>query len=86
MKAISRKMSDYMCEKITIKTDYIPLGQFIKLINIFDSGGMIKGYIQDVGVVVNREREHRRGKKLYPDDIIEIDDVGRFQVVKEAGT
>ncbi|WP_309545316.1 RNA-binding S4 domain-containing protein [Virgibacillus dokdonensis] len=51
-----------MCEKIMIQTEYIQLGQFIKLINILDSGGMIKTYLQDVGVLVNGEREHRRGR------------------------
>ncbi|WP_382401387.1 S4 domain-containing protein YaaA [Lentibacillus salinarum] len=70
-------------EKITIQTDYIPLGQFIKLLNIFDSGGMIKAFLQDVGVLVNGETEHRRGRKLYPDDVIEIDDMGVYMVTKD---
>ncbi|API92224.1 MULTISPECIES: S4 domain-containing protein YaaA [unclassified Virgibacillus] len=69
-----------MCEKITIQTEYIQLGQFIKLINILESGGMVKTYLQDVGVLVNGEREHRRGRKLYNGDMVEIDEVGCFQV------
>ncbi|NBJ69784.1 MULTISPECIES: S4 domain-containing protein YaaA [Clostridia] len=69
-----------MCEKIKIQTEYIQLGQFIKLINILESGGMVKAYLQDVGVLVNGEREHRRGRKLYNGDMVEIGEVGCFQV------
>lgn len=61
-------------EKIYIDTPYITLGQLIKLLNIFDSGGMIKHFLQDEGVIVNDEREHRRGRKLYEHDVIEINE------------
>lgn len=59
--------------EIEIKTDYITLGQFLKLANILESGGMIKGYLQDQGVLVNGEHENRRGRKLYPDDIVKVE-------------
>ena len=61
-------------EKIYIDTSYITLGQFLKLLNIFDSGGMIKHYLQDVGVIVNDELEQRRGRKLYENDVIIVND------------
>lgn len=73
-----------MHEEIKIDTDYITLGQFLKLLNIFDSGGMVKAYIQDVGVTVNNELEHRRGRKLYPNDVIEVESHGSYIVKKEA--
>lgn len=59
-------------EKIYINSSYITLGQFIKLLNIFDSGGMIKHFITEEGVLVNNALEHRRGRKLYKNDKIEI--------------
>ncbi len=71
-------------EEVKISTDYITLGQFIKLLNIFDSGGMVKAYLQDVGVMVNNEKEHRRGRKLYPNDVIEIEEHGSYIVKNEA--
>lgn len=71
-------------EEIEINTAYITLGQFIKLINVFDSGGMIKSYIQDQGVLVNNELEKRRGRKLYPDDVVIIEDIGTYTVSKRA--
>lgn len=72
-------------EEIQIGTPYITLGQFIKLANVFESGGMIKGYIKDEGVLVNGEWEHRRGRKLYIDDVIEIKQAGTYIVKGEGG-
>lgn len=69
-----------MIEKISIKTEYITLGQFLKLANIFDSGGMIKHFLRDTGVLVNGNKEHRRGRKLYPGDVVEVETVGKFIV------
>lgn len=70
-------------EKISISTPYITLGQFLKLANIFDSGGMIKTYIKDVGVLVNDEKEQRRGRKLYPGDKVVVDETGTYIVEQE---
>ena len=67
-------------ETIEIETEFITLGQLLKLINIFESGGMIKGFLQEQGVLVNGEREHRRGRKLYEDDVVEVEDIGSYLV------
>ncbi|GGA70479.1 S4 domain-containing protein YaaA [Ornithinibacillus halotolerans] len=72
-----------MQTQIEINTEYITLGQFVKLTNILESGGMVKAYLQDVGAVVNGELEHRRGRKLYPNDVVEIEGAGSFIVVKK---
>ncbi|WP_188456210.1 S4 domain-containing protein YaaA [Virgibacillus oceani] len=72
-----------MHEKIEIETEYITLGQFLKLANIFESGGMIKGFLQEQGVDVNGEKEHRRGRKLYEDDVVEIDNAGSYIVASK---
>lgn len=72
-----------MKEKISISTEFITLGQLIKLANILESGGMIKAYLKDKGVLVNGEREHRRGRKLYLGDEVHIEEVGTFIVDHE---
>lgn len=72
-----------MKNEVQIKTEYITLGQFIKLLNILDSGGMVKAFIQEKGAIVNGELEHRRGRKLYPNDVVEIDGFGSYIVIKE---
>lgn len=65
-------------EKISITDERINLGQFLKLTNLFDSGGFIKNYLQNEGVFVNNVKEHRRGRKLYNDDVVQIDESNIF--------
>ncbi|MFA1819627.1 S4 domain-containing protein YaaA [Virgibacillus oceani] len=72
-----------MHEQVNISTEYITLGQFIKVINILESGGMVKLFLQQEGVIVNGEQEHRRGRKLYPNDLVEIEGIGSYIVTKE---
>ncbi|WP_090872492.1 S4 domain-containing protein YaaA [Oceanobacillus limi] len=72
-----------MHEKIEISTEYITLGQFVKLANILESGGMVKSFLQDQGVLVNGEREHRRGRKIYPNDVVVIEGAGSYIAVKQ---
>ncbi len=81
--SLNLKVGGKMEEHIEISTDYIPLGQFLKLANILESGGMIKVFLQENGVYVNDELETRRGKKLYPGDTVVVEDIGRFVVTKK---
>lgn len=68
-------------EEMIIEGEFITLNQLLKLANVFESGGFIKNYIKDVGVYVNDEIEHRRGRKLYHEDIIVIEDHAAFKVI-----
>ncbi|QTN01201.1 S4 domain-containing protein YaaA [Sediminibacillus dalangtanensis] len=72
-----------MNEEIEINTAYIQLGQFLKLANILETGGMVKLFLADYQVLVNGEPENRRGRKLYPGDLVEIEEVGSFTVAKQ---
>lgn len=65
-------------EKILITGEYITLSQLLKRTNLFDSGGFIKVFLQNEGVYVNDELEHRRGRKLYQGDIVKIDEANKF--------
>ncbi|EEM93199.1 S4 domain-containing protein YaaA [Bacillus thuringiensis] len=67
-------------KRIKISTEYITLGQFLKLADIIDTGGAVKWFLQEYEVYVNNELENRRGRKLYANDIIEIPGSGTFQV------
>jgi len=60
-------------EKVKINTEYIKLSQFIKYIGIAENGAHAKEIISNEIIFVNSEKENRRGKKLYINDIIEID-------------
>ena len=59
-------------ESLKIKTDYITLQQLLKIEDIISSGGEAKYYLANNEVYVNGEFENRRGKKLYPNDIVKV--------------
>ncbi|MBP0724891.1 S4 domain-containing protein YaaA [Bacillus sp. RG28] len=67
-------------EKIKIKTEYITLGQFLKLAGVIDTGGMAKWFLSEHEIYVNNELENRRGKKLVPNDEIKIIGFGIFTI------
>lgn len=65
-------------KEITIETEYITLGQFLKLAELIDSGGMAKWFLSEYEVYVNGEQDQRRGRKLRTKDIIRIPKFGSF--------
>lgn len=69
--------------EITIKDGYITLSQLLKLTDLFESGGFIKSYINEEGVFVNEEMEYRRGRKLYPNDIVKLKSGEVFHIKTE---
>ena len=69
-------------EKINISSEYITLGQFLKLANIAPSGGMVKAILEEYKISVNGIEENRRGKKLYPGDKITVKSVGEYRITK----
>jgi S4 domain protein YaaA len=68
--------------KIVIHTETITLGQFLKLAELIDSGGMAKWFLNEHKVWVNGEQEKRRGRKLREGDQIEIPGTGSFVVAR----
>lgn len=60
-------------EFITIKDEFIKLGQAMKLAGLVGSGIEAKVVIQNGEVKVNGEIDERRGKKLYPGDTFEFE-------------
>lgn len=57
-------------EVITLRDDYIKLGQALKAANLVESGVAAKFAIEDGLVKVNGEVEYQRGKKLRDGDIV----------------
>lgn len=66
--------------KLTIKDDFIKLGQAMKLADLADSGVEAKLLIQDGQVSVNGEVEFQRGRKLRDGDVFELDGI-QVQIV-----
>lgn len=56
--------------KITIKDEFIKLGQALKLAGVVEDGVEAKYAIQDGLVQVNGEADTRRGRKVYEGDVI----------------
>ncbi|MCA1322246.1 S4 domain-containing protein YaaA [Bacillus tianshenii] len=70
-----------MMKEIEISTEIITLGQFLKLADVIQSGGMAKWFLQEYEVKVNGELDDRRGRKLRDQDIVEIDGFGSFVII-----
>ncbi|MDI6605094.1 RNA-binding S4 domain-containing protein [Aceticella autotrophica] len=59
-------------KEIAISTDYIALDQFLKFAGISETGGKAKEIILKGNVKVNKVIENKRKKKLYKNDIVEV--------------
>ncbi len=57
-------------EKIIVKEEFIKLGQALKAAGLCEKGSDAKNVISDGLVTVNGETELRRGRKLYPGDVV----------------
>ncbi len=55
-----------------IDTEYLKLDSFLKAVNAVTSGGEAKILIGDGQVKVNGVVETRRGRKLYPGDLVSV--------------
>ena len=60
-------------ETITIRDEFIKLGQAMKLAGLVESGVEAKIEIQEGYVKVNGEVELQSGKNIYPGVVIEFD-------------
>ncbi len=69
-------------KKIKITTPYITLGQFLKFADLISSGGETKFYLTENDVHVNQELELRRGRKIYPGDIVTVQGIEPFMIVR----
>jgi ribosome-associated protein len=50
----------------------IRLGQLLKLVGVIDTGAEVKAFLATESVWVNGEREVRRGRQLYPGDVVRV--------------
>ncbi len=57
-------------EDVSIGSDGIRLGQFMKFASLLDSGGDVKEAIIDGLVTVNGEVDRRRGRQLQVGDVV----------------
>lgn len=67
-----------MAKPIIISTEFITLGQFLKVADVISTGGAAKWFLSEHVVYVNGEEENRRGRKLKPEDTVKIPNVDSF--------
>ncbi|TVX99967.1 S4 domain-containing protein YaaA [Cohnella terricola] len=67
-------------KSIGIATEYITLGQFLKLADCIGTGGEVKHFLQERSVLVNGEPDNRRGRKLRVGDQVEVEGFGSFTI------
>ena len=61
-----------MSEEVEVRGGSIRLGQLLKLVGVVDSGAEAKALLAEEGVVVNGEREDRRGRQIRPGDVVVV--------------
>lgn len=59
-------------EEVRIKPPFIKLGQLLKYLDLIETGGSEKEFLENVDVYVNDEIDRRRGRKIYPGDEVII--------------
>ena len=70
-------------KEIKIYTEYVTLGQFLKLADIIQPGGEAKVFLMEHEVIINNEVDNRRGRKLRDNDVVIVNNV-KYRVVNES--
>lgn len=58
-----------------LNTEYIELIKLLKVLQIAESGGQAKLFVENDEVLLNEQVEHRKRAKLRKGDVVEIFDV-----------
>ena len=58
---------------IKITSEYITLGQFLKYVGIIGNGCEAKMYLATNEAYINDTLDTRRGRKIYPGDVVKVD-------------
>jgi ribosome-associated protein len=61
-----------MVSEVAIRGEMIRLGQLLKVAGVIDSGAEVKAFLAEQTVLVNGEREDRRGRQLHPGDVVTV--------------
>lgn len=56
-----------------VKNGFITLGQLLKACDFIASGAQAKFAVKELHILVNDEREDRRGRKLYAGDTVIVE-------------
>lgn len=68
-------------KQVKITSEFITLGQLLKIVDIASSGGEAKILVKELDIKVDGINENRRGRKLYPETIIVIKGYDAYKIV-----
>ena len=68
-------------KSIKVNGEYLELGKLLKIVDVISSGGEAKYFLKENVCYVNNEEEQRRGRKLYPGDIVKVLDK-TYEIIK----
>ncbi len=71
-------------KRIEIWSEYITLGQLLKLANVISNGAEAKGYLSENMPLINGAEDNRRGRKLYPGDIVRLPDGAEIEIFAQS--
>jgi S4 domain protein YaaA len=71
-----------LMKDVKITTEYITLGQLVKFLSLVGSGGEVKFFLLENEILINGEIDNRRGRKIYPNDIVAINNQ-RYKLVSK---
>ena len=66
---------------VPIHSEYIQLGQLLKLAGFVGSGGEVKTYLMETSIKINGEHDNRRGRKVRVGDRVEVEGQEPLRVV-----
>lgn len=70
-------------EEIKINTEFIKLNQLLKLAGVVDQGSDVKNYLINEMVFLNGNLVTERGKKIRPEDTVEIKGICKIHVTNQ---
>jgi ribosome-associated protein len=76
----ARHNKEITVKDVPIWSEFITLGQLIKMLDYVGSGAEVKSYLGEHMCVVNDENENRRGKKLRPGDLVVMPDGRKYKI------
>jgi len=68
-------------KELEIGTEYVTLGQVLKMTDVISSGGMAKWFLSENEVLINGQVDQRRGRKLRDGDLVLIPGMEEFRIV-----
>jgi ribosome-associated protein len=68
-------------KEVKIHTEFLTLGQLVKMVGEVSSGGEVKQYLLHQVPLVNGEPEQRRGRKLRAGDVVVLKYTGAVRCV-----